>query len=53
MNFFGIISLLMVLGIAVWWLGQGIEGFQTDTSNPGTYTESLDAAQSAADALSR
>jgi ABC-type nickel/cobalt efflux system permease component RcnA len=53
MNFFGIISLLMVLGVAVWWLGQGIEGFQTDESDSGTHAESIDAAHAVAEALSQ
>ena len=54
MNIFGLLSLVVVLALAVWFLGNGIESVQEENvpDEQGVLQNSLDAAQNAADLLS-
>jgi hypothetical protein len=51
MNMFGLLSLIAVLALGVWWLGQTIESVQTENGTQSTYSESIDAAREAAQQL--
>lgn len=48
MNIFGIISLILALGLIVWFMGGQIEGLQNDNSSEGVYSNTIDAAKNAA-----
>lgn len=52
MNLFGIISLILTLGLIVWFMGGQIEGIQQDNSSEGVYGNTIDAAKNAADQMS-
>jgi hypothetical protein len=49
MNLFGFLSLVIVLALAVWFLGNGIE--EDNAPEQGVFQNTLDAAKGAADQL--
>lgn len=52
MNLLGFISLIVVLALAVWFFGNGIESMQEESApEQGVLQNSLDAARGAADQL--
>jgi hypothetical protein len=52
MNLFGFLSLVIVLALAVWFLGNGIEAVEEDNApEQGVFQNTLDAAKGAADQL--
>jgi hypothetical protein len=53
MNLFGLISLILGIGLLVYFFGMGAEQIQEDSSNDGVYQNTLDAAQNAADSMNK
>ena len=45
MKYFGIVGLLVAVGLGVWW---SVKNLPTETGTNGTYQQSIDAAKSAA-----
>jgi hypothetical protein len=61
MKFFGLISVLITVGIAIWWLTQSATSVKTIETNSGgqievqtsNYVDVLDSARSAAKSMER
>ena len=55
MQSFGLIGLLIVIGLAAWWLmGSGpAQPADSETGESATYSEVLNRAQEAADSMER
>lgn len=53
MNLFGFLSLVAALAVLTWLFGNGIESVQDENMpEQGVFQNTMDAAQSAADAMS-
>lgn len=54
MRIFGLIGLVLTLGIVMWILSQGVSSFQSETmGEEGTMEGYLDSAKDAANSMSR
>jgi hypothetical protein len=53
MNLFGIIGLVVTLGLIVWFMGGQIEGIKQENSTEAVYSNTIDAAKNAADLLEK